>query len=325
VHFLIVGNYGAGNVGDEALLASMLEMFPEVQWQILSAKPKVGQLPRFPGGIRTFLRMDWLKTFRALRASDGLVFGGGSLFTDVESVSACFIWWVHVMVARLCGKPVFLAFQGIGPFRTRSGLWLASSAVRSAAFVSVRDPLSFDRVKKMSSTKLMQTFDPVYGLLRKEKHAHRSQNILVVIPRHNSPAVFCEHIALQAQLRKMKAVHILSMQPDDPQEKVVCEELRIAIECPTQLIAVHSWEELAPSIAHASVVISHRYHGALAALAVGVPVEIWQQGEGDKLSTLRNVLNTDPATLDALLACGVEGLRKELQFYGRKLSKRMIE
>ena len=87
--FLLVGNFGVGNVGDEAIRTYILQAFPEVHWTVLSGdRMQSGDVPRLPYGIRSFLSTAWWKTLRAYRSSDGIVFGGGSLFTDVESKKA---------------------------------------------------------------------------------------------------------------------------------------------------------------------------------------------------------------------------------------------
>jgi polysaccharide pyruvyl transferase WcaK-like protein len=144
--YLLVGNYGVGNAGDEILRSYFLDRFPECQFLVLSASPREGELSRFPAGIRSFLSCRWLRTMRALWQSHGLVFGGGSLLTDVESPHACFVWWIHALFAWALRKPYYLAFQGIGPFRTRLGEALARFVVQRATFISVRDTQSLFRL-----------------------------------------------------------------------------------------------------------------------------------------------------------------------------------
>ena len=95
MRYLLVGNYGVGNAGDEILKDYFLERFPGIEWIVCSACPVSGEVWRLPAGVRSFLSFKWLYTLWVLRKSDGMVFGGGSLFTDVESVRACFVWFAH--------------------------------------------------------------------------------------------------------------------------------------------------------------------------------------------------------------------------------------
>ena len=61
-------------------------------------------------------------------------------------------------------------------------------------------------------------------------------------------------------------------------------------------------------LADAALVLSHRYHGALAAIASGVAVRIIAQEEGDKLSSLKPLVD-DPALRDHARKRAQEGER----------------
>ena len=80
---LLVGNFGVGNLGDEALKDYFLQEFSTVDWTVVSADPQgEKEVARLPGGVRSLLKLQWFKTLFAYRSCDAIVFGGGSLFTD---------------------------------------------------------------------------------------------------------------------------------------------------------------------------------------------------------------------------------------------------
>lgn len=308
VHYLLVGNYGVGNFGDEALKEYFLSAFPEAAFQVLSAHPKEGEFPRLPAGFRSLFLALWWRTFRVLRSSDGLVFGGGTLFTDSESVWACLLWWWHAFVCRLLGKPFFLAFQGIGPFHTRMGEWCARWTVAHAACVSVRDQASFERVKSWkTNTNIIQTFDPIFSLLVAKKKDCGSQKLLVIIPRKNSPSSFQDRAVQLWESKTWEVVRILSLQPEDPQEQEICRTIAHVLSEPDAVIVpIRSAEELASHVCAAGFVLAQRYHGALAALALGIPFEAVSQREGDKLSSLSRIASSD---ISGLIQDGERRLR----------------
>jgi polysaccharide pyruvyl transferase WcaK-like protein len=304
MRFLLVGNYGVGNLGDEALKDFFLRSFPEVEWAVLSAHPQSGELPRLPLGLRSLLS-PWWKTLGELSRSKGIVFGGGSLFTDTESVFACILWWWHAFVAFLLGKHILLAYQGIGPFQTSLGERLTRWVVKRAAFVSVRDEQSFARVQAWElSTKVVLSFDPVFSLLQAMKSENSAQNIFIAIPRRNSGNAFRGAFQKHVAERSWNAVWVLSLQPDSSAEQRLCEELAEASE--GSIVPIRSLEELAAQMNQASFVLSERYHGALAAIALGKEFEVIPQQEGDKLSSLRNV---STAELQRRLEEGTAALR----------------
>lgn len=316
--YLLVGNYGVGNLGDEALREYFLKRFSDAGLKVVSASPSENELHRLPCGVRSLFSFRWIKTIRALRKSDGVIFGGGSLFTDVESVWACVIWWVHVFFARLLGKKVILAFQGIGPFRTWIGKRLAQSAVCSAHFISVRDPQSFARVQDWKIGKnITQTFDPVFALIEGQEPDLNAQKILIVIPRENSDNLLQTKFDNLLQSDRFEEVRILSLKPDDRKEESYCRDLQESVTVASSVIGVRTINDLSSAVAGGSFVLTQRFHGAIVALALGKEIEVIPQGKSDKLDVLAELLNSEPARgrkerLRALVDDGERALKEVL-------------
>jgi polysaccharide pyruvyl transferase WcaK-like protein len=309
---VLVGNYGVGNLGDELLRECFLSRFPEIEWTVLSANPSgKEEVPRLPAGVRSFFT-PWYRTLGAIRHSDAVVFGGGSLFTDVESPFACFLWWWHVLLARIFGKPVALAFQGIGPFKTKPGEWFARSAIALAGHISVRDEESQIRIENLSlNRKIIQSFDPVLLLLEAQKQTEGSKNVFVIIPRKNSSDKFLERASQLVTTHSFPHVRIVSLAPDDPGEKMYCKKLQNALSTESEIRGVTSLSQLKEALGDAAFVLAQRYHGALAALAMGIEFETIAQQEGDKLASLRSVESVGEYTERAL--AGERALREWLE------------
>ena len=306
--YVLIGNYGVGNLGDEALKDYFVKYFPDMQWQVVSANPDKNEFHRLPCGIRS-LFAPWWQTVRVIRQSEGVVFGGGSLFTDTESLYACFLWWWHVFISHLLGKKVILAFQGIGPFRTWVGKWFARSSCKMASHISVRDSISMDRVKSWSlNTEVVQTFDPVFSLFNKVNTDLSSQNVFIILPRKNSSVTFLNRAQELLRIHTYDEVRILSMQPDDLQEQKLCMQLASYTKNPT-VVPVRLLSELAAHMFVGSFILTQRYHGALAAIALSKDCEIIPQKEGDKLSQLKN-MQEQPDQCRELVQAGEDVLRE---------------
>ncbi|MBI2524343.1 polysaccharide pyruvyl transferase family protein [Candidatus Peregrinibacteria bacterium] len=293
--YLLVGNYGVGNAGDEALKKYFLERFPEVAWVVVSAHPCSGEVPRLPCGVRSLLT-PWWRTLLVYLRCEGVVFGGGSLFTDAESTFAPFLWFLHVAMARLFRKPIFLAFQGIGPFRTRRGAWCARWVVKRAMFCSVRDALSLGRVEHWNlNKKCILSFDPVFSLLLSENsricssYSARSSDIdrskiLLIIPRGNSSKEFWDRAK---EMRQEGWGGVRVQEPDD-------------------------LSELCRVVSSASYLLTQRYHAGIVALALGVTFEAVPQVSGDKLDAL-NHEDRDLVHLWERVKVGEEAFRSALR------------
>lgn len=282
---LLVGNYGAGNVGDE-LLRTAFESLPGISWTVVSARPAPGDVPRLPGGLRSLLSLRWRRTIQEMRRSDAVVFGGGTLLADYESWQACFLWWLHARVARLFDVPVLFAAQGIGPLRTRLGTWFARDALHCAMFISVRDALSAERVKDWGlTTKIVQTFDPAFALLHAENHMDRSDNVLIVFPRLQSGDALRDAVSGALEKDRYEGVVLGLMQPDSREEQAVAE--RFQAEFPGAAVrTLRTLQDLQDLLRHGRHVISQRYHGSIAALACGKRVETVSQVALDKHASL---------------------------------------
>jgi polysaccharide pyruvyl transferase WcaK-like protein len=314
---ILVGNYGVGNLGDEALRLAVVAAHPEVDWTVLSANPGLGELPRLPAGPRSLFLTPWWRTLKAIREADAVVFGGGSLFTDIESPFACFLWWLHVVAANLFHVPVILAFQGIGPFSTAIGERFARSAVGKAASVSVRDRQSEARVRSwFLNNNVVQSFDPVFCLFLDKKRPVEQKNVLTLIPRHNTSSSFVESARKIAESNDFDLLEILLLQGKETGEKDMAERLSSEIGLPARIRTLTTLEELCAAISGSRMVVSQRYHGALAALATGVALRIIAQDEDDKLSSLRpgsGLPIEDMGALKALVQAGHDELRTALR------------
>lgn len=307
---VLIGNYGVGNLGDEALKEYFLRTFINVEWGVLSAQPTKREYPRLPAGIASLFLTPWWRTISVIFKSDAVVFGGGSLFTDAESVFACFLWWWHVVVAWVFRKPVYLAFQGIGPFRTRIGEWFARCAVRVSSSLSVRDDQSKNQVDMWElNKKVVLTFDPVFLLLKKTFQKNSSKKVFVLIPRSNSSATFCERAGALVRTQQGDAVCVLSLQPEAAGEKRTCAQLARAVR--GTVVPIRSLADLSLEVAAASFVLAQRYHGALAALALGTDFDVVPQREGDKLSALRDLRGREEECV-RLVQAGEDALRAAL-------------
>ena len=320
-----------GNAGDEILKDYFLARFSEHEWLVCSANPQAGEYPRLPAGIRSLISFRWIKTAVALKKSDGMVFGGGSLFTDAESWRACFIWFMHAFFAWVFRKKIILAFQGIGPFQTSAGSWFSRWVIARAAFISVRDTASatVDRMR-IKSTECIQSFDPSILLLEANKSESRTNNVCVFIPRVSTRKVDI------SSLQDTLDIRILSFQPGDEKEWMLCKSLGHALNCEARRVA--SLFE-ASGMIDGVCIITQRYHGAILAIAAGIPfIAIYQQ-VGDKLDLLATECGCPSVSVEEFSAsiiketdwdnmrervgesrerlierakCGEEALRKEL-------------
>lgn len=137
IRAVLCGYYGMGNGGDEALLASLLQMLPpEVTPIVLSGNP---QQTHDRYGVECCDRKSAAAVFRALRRSQVFIWGGGSLMQDATSAWSPFYYGGLMTVAQWMGLKTIAWAQGVGPLNRPIARWLAKQAFRGCSRVSVRD------------------------------------------------------------------------------------------------------------------------------------------------------------------------------------------
>ena len=166
-NILINGYYGYANAGDEAILESLCQSIrrtcPGAGITVLSGSPAVTEDHY---GCRAVPRFSPLALWKAVRWCDVLISGGGSLLQDATSTRSLLYYLLVIRMAERRGKKVFLLSNGIGPVRKQGNRKRVARAVKSAHFITLRDPESADELRSMGVTRsdLTVTADPVYLL-----------------------------------------------------------------------------------------------------------------------------------------------------------------
>lgn len=168
---VLSGYYGFDNLGDEAVLQSIIQALqfeePNLEIMVLSNDPENTE-KRY--GVRAQSRWQLAEVFRALKKTDFLISGGGSLLQDTTSQMTIPYYLGIVALARLLGKKVAFYAQGVGPISGGLGKILTRIIANRVQLITVRDQDSLDLLKSLGVKRpeLRVTVDPVV-LLNPEK------------------------------------------------------------------------------------------------------------------------------------------------------------
>ncbi len=158
---LLSGYYGLGNGGDEALLATLLQMLPpSVTPVVLSGNLEETQ-KRY--GVEVYKRKSLLEVTKALRSCDAFIWGGGSLIQDVTSALNPFYYGTIMAIAQKMGLKTVAWGQGIGPLQRPITRWLAKTTFGNCTRVSVRDRVSAALLSEWKIPHILAP-DPVWAL-----------------------------------------------------------------------------------------------------------------------------------------------------------------
>lgn len=158
---VLCGYYGMGNGGDEALLATLLQMLPaHVTPVVLSGNP-VETAQRY--GVEAVPRKMLGPVIQALRGADAFIWGGGSLLQDATSLQNPIYYSGLMVLARWLGLKTIAWGQGIGPLNQGLSRRLGRFALQRCTAISVRDSGSAAWLDQWKLSGL-QAPDPVWAL-----------------------------------------------------------------------------------------------------------------------------------------------------------------
>jgi polysaccharide pyruvyl transferase CsaB len=134
---VLCGYYGMGNGGDEALLASLLQMLPDhIQPVVLSANPKQTEMLH---KVEASDRRSIVSIIKTLKRSDIFIWGGGSLMQDATSFRNPIYYGGLMGLAQGMGLKTVAWAQGIGPLNSNLTKWITKKAFTKCDRISVRD------------------------------------------------------------------------------------------------------------------------------------------------------------------------------------------
>lgn len=165
---LISGYYGFGNLGDEALLEAIIRSLrqraPDLAITVLSADPvKTARTYE----VQAVHRLNPRAVLEALRSTDLLLSGGGTLLQDKTSLRSLIYYASIVHAARRLGKAVMIYANGLGPLTTRTGRHIARRTLEIVDRITLRDELSLADMEALGARPRQPvevTADPAFSL-----------------------------------------------------------------------------------------------------------------------------------------------------------------
>ncbi len=163
----ILGYYGYGNSGDDALLKAVISDMKE---QDAGFTPIVFShdcaKTRSTYGVECVDRFNIKQVNDALRRARVLILGGGSLIQDITSTKSLLYYLWCIRLAKKHGCKVMLYANGIGPLTKQSNIKRAAKVLDSVDVITLRDRESMELLKQMgvNSPKISVTADPAFSL-----------------------------------------------------------------------------------------------------------------------------------------------------------------
>jgi len=278
---LIVGNYGAGNLGDDAILGGIVTDLRAVGYrgEIMVTHGKIStsleiyqdliKVPFIPTGLRSRLRRKQVREAKkAIQKADLVILGGGGLFVDQEIWKAPVIWAEQARWCRKIGTPYICYGQSIGPLNRLLSRYLTRKTFKEAKAIHVRDEASLQLLQEWDLLHSVQGTDAALSYLQTMKKSKKKNNQLLISIREwgKLTAKHWDEILLPVQdFAQKHELHpiILSMDPGNPHEQLQLKKIGFKLFVPT------STAQAFEGISKASMVVSMRLHANIFTLIAG--------------------------------------------------------
>ena len=278
----IIGNYGATNVGDDAILRAILKSHPEHNFVVFSANFNITHqelgvkaAPLFPLGIRSFMKNGLRRSIKALKSVDAVIFGGGGLMQD-EYIFACFLWAWQIFWVKLFKKPLFIYSTGVGPLRTWIGKKLTKYIYSYATGITVRDHTSQNYIHRLGLPldNIEITADPAFLFRHPDiGHSRKTHNYIISLRpwlKYNSKIIFTfTNYLLKLKEGKNAKFLFVCMQSIKEKDRLVIDPILNKVG--GTLIMPKHFSELLQIMGEAEFAIGMRYHFLIAAILTKTP------------------------------------------------------
>ena len=170
MHIVLSGYYGFDNVGDEAILLSIITALrkeqPDVAITVLSNNPEVTAKTY---GVAAVNRWKLGEISKVLKVADGLISGGGSLLQDQTGMKTIPYYCLVMRIAKFRKTPVFVYAQGMGPINHPLSRKLTQFTLDRVERITLRDEASKALLEEMgvrarAGKPIKLVPDPVIGL-----------------------------------------------------------------------------------------------------------------------------------------------------------------
>lgn len=284
---LFSGYFGCGNAGDEAVLEASIGLLrarrPDLGVAVLSANPS-DTAARY--GVRSYPRMEPRAVVRALRETDLLLSGGGSLLQDRTSLRSLIYYLGVIRLALALRRPVMVFAQGIGPLARPAARRMTGALLRRVALIAVRDRESAVLLEELGvrgpgAPEIQVTADPAFALEPEE--TARVDGILRPMQRPGGPLVAVSLRSWPGMAQAAEAIHeglaaalpgarVLACPFQPGEDGAICAsfvrsmgEAACLVDEP---LRPREWRAL---LGHVDLVVAARLHALILAAAAGTP------------------------------------------------------
>ena len=279
---LISGYYGFYNIGDEAILKSIIEALrnenPKIDIVVLSNDVEYTKSTYKVNAINRWKLND---IYKELLKCDGFISGGGSLFQDVTSSRSILYYTSIIWLAKFAKKPIFIYAQGIGPIDKKNNRKIVGRLFNKVDYITLRDKESKLLLNDIGVRKDIDIVpDPVMGFnienyeFKLPEYYTNDDYITVSIrdwKKNNSE--FQKNIALTCDKIIESGINVVFIPMHGEHDEKISIEVANLMKYNAKVLSKNlTMEEKMMYIKESKLMIGMRLHALIFAATVGTPM-----------------------------------------------------
>jgi len=286
---LMSGYYGFDNSGDDAILKAIVKDLKKVNEDlnitVLSNNPTKteGMYP-----VVAINRFKLGELLRAIKDSSLLISGGGSLLQDVTSTRSLLYYLAVMTIAKLCGKPVMVYANGIGPINKSINRFLSKLVLNKVDLITLRDDDSKNYIDdmKVKNKEVFVTADPVFTLDPSSKEIvdnifdiegiPKDSNLIGISVRQWKKAENLEQIIAKTidHIIDVYGVKVVLIPMHYPEDLEISTSILNMVSCKDCYVLKekYSVEEIMGVIKELDIIIAMRLHSLIYAATQSIPM-----------------------------------------------------
>jgi polysaccharide pyruvyl transferase CsaB len=150
---IVSGYYGFGNIGDDAMLRSIVDSLkekkPGISILALSRNPRTTAINY---GVNAINRKNMFKVYSSMRKARLFIYGGGNIIQDSTSSRSLMFYLGTAWLAKKLKLKIMFYANGIGPINKPINAEHSQKILNKADIITVREKLSYNELKKMGIT-----------------------------------------------------------------------------------------------------------------------------------------------------------------------------
>ncbi len=313
---LIFGYYGFQNTGDEALLQTVIQQMKNATQKIDVTVLTYNEEETYNRyNVKVVNRNNFKEVFKAIKESDVVVSGGGSVLQDVTSSRSLIYYLSIILIAKRMGKKVMFYGNGFGPITKQANKKISKYILDKVDVITVRDHHSKELIQALGVKKNIQiTADVAFGMelptqdkierLFKEEGLDDSKKLIGISIRNwKEHEAYKKTIAKAADYLQKNNYQVVFIPMQYPDDLNISNNVAEMMETKPKIITnQYSPDELLAIISGMELMVGMRLHALIFAAIADVPMVGLEYD--DKINSFLKLVNQKNAgrveTLDEI-------------------------